>query len=61
MARSCYALAVIPGKDGGFFLFVPNPEDIMDMDNDFNCLKEFNASGKLISEYVKRTGKDLSA
>ncbi len=33
----------------------------MDMDNDFNCLKEFNASGKLISEYVKRTGKDLSA
>ena len=27
----------------------------MDMDNDFNCLKEFNASGKLISEYVKRT------
>ena len=54
-------MAVIPGKDGGFFLFVPNPEDIMDMDNDFNCLKEFNASGKLISEYVKRTGKDLSA
>jgi hypothetical protein len=48
------ASGIAPAVDGGFYLFVPNPEDVSNIKDDFLCLYLFNTKGKLINKSMLR-------
>ena len=56
------ATAVLPGEDGGLYLFVANPAqaDMTNFSKDFNCLKRFNSKGKLEEEQLPREDYNIS-
>ncbi len=56
-----YGSAISPAANGGFFLFVANPMsmDITTMEEEFFCLKQYDAGGKLISESIPPTDFNL--
>ena len=45
---------IAPSKEGSFFIFVPNPRNYSDPNEQFNCLYEFNLSGEKIGEFIPR-------
>ena len=57
------AIGIIPLKNGGFMLYVPNPdyEDLANFEKDFYCLKLFDRNGLYKGEKLKRKDFNIDA
>ena len=57
------ATGIIPLKNGGFMLYVPNPDynDLANFEKDFYCLKIFNRDGLYKGEKLKQKDFNINA
>lgn len=46
---------LMPGEDGSFFIYFPNPVELENPDTDFNCVVHFSSDGEKIEELMKWT------